>query len=447
MTTRAGRVSSESKETKLPSKDQLEAKFAALKIRIKAEKDDPELHFALAESHYFGLGTQKDPKAAVVSYIKAAEGGHAEARFRLGAHSANQGDVKAAVDHYGRAAQKGHARAQFNLALCFEQGNGVEKDVEKAIEWYIKAIQNGYPISKLQEITSLKALQTHGLVGALFALGQCHEFGYGTDKDIEQAKECYRNAAQKGFKQARLYLAALLLKSASVEEQQEGFECFLELANEGDAEAQYRVAMCYLHAQGTGLSEYNAAEWLKLAARKDHIQAQLQLAVCHEKGLGTWDDPASAFNCYKKAAQAGNVQAQFELAERFRTGIIFRDEIIVAKKEQEAFAWYQKAAMQNHTAAQFYLGVYFEKGIGVPSNPKEAYKWYMKAAIAGDVSAQYNVGIFLQYGAPGVPEDVPAAITWYEKSAAQGYEPAQEKIAGFKKAPAETKSEIPAAHL
>jgi len=35
-----------------------------------------------------------------------------------------------------KAAEQGHASAQCNLALCYENGTGVEKDEQKAVEWY-----------------------------------------------------------------------------------------------------------------------------------------------------------------------------------------------------------------------------------------------------------------------------------------------------------------------
>ena len=41
---------------------------------------------------------------------------------------------------YEKAAEQGDADAQYNLALCYKNGTGVEKDAEKAVEWYQKAV-------------------------------------------------------------------------------------------------------------------------------------------------------------------------------------------------------------------------------------------------------------------------------------------------------------------
>lgn len=41
-----------------------------------------------------------------------------------------------AVEYYLLAANRGDAPAAFSLGECYELGNGVEKDLTKALEWY-----------------------------------------------------------------------------------------------------------------------------------------------------------------------------------------------------------------------------------------------------------------------------------------------------------------------
>jgi len=38
---------------------------------------------------------------------------------------------------YQKAAERGNATVQHNLGVCYEDGIGVEKDVEKAVELYL----------------------------------------------------------------------------------------------------------------------------------------------------------------------------------------------------------------------------------------------------------------------------------------------------------------------
>jgi TPR repeat protein len=52
-------------------------------------------------------------------------------------------DLAKAVEWLRQAAEQGYAPAQNALGFCYEFGDGVEKDLKKAIEWYTKAAEQG----------------------------------------------------------------------------------------------------------------------------------------------------------------------------------------------------------------------------------------------------------------------------------------------------------------
>ena len=52
-------------------------------------------------------------------------------------------DVEKAVELYKRAVEQGNAVAQYNLGYCYQHGIGVEKDAKKAVELYEKAAGQG----------------------------------------------------------------------------------------------------------------------------------------------------------------------------------------------------------------------------------------------------------------------------------------------------------------
>jgi len=62
-----------------------------------------------------------------------------------GFDAARQGDYNGALQFWQERASLGDAQAQFNLALMYHGGLGVPSDEEKALQWYQKAAQNGYP--------------------------------------------------------------------------------------------------------------------------------------------------------------------------------------------------------------------------------------------------------------------------------------------------------------
>src|SRR5258707_904443 len=45
-------------------------------------------------------------------------------------------------------AERGDPKSQFALAHMFDTGDGVQKDYAEAFKWYLKAAQNGHPLSQ-----------------------------------------------------------------------------------------------------------------------------------------------------------------------------------------------------------------------------------------------------------------------------------------------------------
>ena len=58
----------------------------------------------------------------------------------IGLRLSEKGDFIKAVSCFQKAADMDYDLAQFNLALCYDKGEGVEKDDSKAFFWYKKVI-------------------------------------------------------------------------------------------------------------------------------------------------------------------------------------------------------------------------------------------------------------------------------------------------------------------
>ncbi|HVT62166.1 MAG TPA: tetratricopeptide repeat protein, partial [Legionellaceae bacterium] len=101
----------------------------------------------------YAKGIVKEDKGAYEDalslYQTAVQRGHIKAMSNLGLFylEGKKGvvakDEKKAVELITSAVEKGHARSQYNLARMYEKGCGVEMDMDKAIEWYQKAADNG----------------------------------------------------------------------------------------------------------------------------------------------------------------------------------------------------------------------------------------------------------------------------------------------------------------
>ena len=153
------------------------------------------------------------------------------------------------------------------------------------------------------------------------------------------------------------------------------------IAEHGDAQAQYDLAIYYLSnkANSTGSNKSEIAEYL-----------------------------------FEKSAKQGHQEAQYQWA------IILQE-----SKNIEAFKWYLKAALQGHKTAQGSLRILIEsKSVKIESNQKETVELINKLAEQGEAWAQYQLAkIELS------KQNFEKAKEWLEKASQQDYVEAQYELA------------------
>ena len=71
-------------------------------------------------------------------------------------------------------------------------------------------------------------------------------------------------------------------------------EYFSQAAEEGDAQAQYRLGECYFFKKGVRRDYKKAAYWSEKAAQKGVASAQYLLGACYYKGKGVKKDAREA---------------------------------------------------------------------------------------------------------------------------------------------------------
>ena len=111
---------------------------------------------------------------------------------------------------YAQAAELGYAPAQNLLGKCYQDGRGVEKNIEKAFDWYKRAADQGlseaqYNLARCLERNYKKLVflwmkraadQMHP--EAIVKTGEYYENRYGTDKSYSLAKAQYIKALERG---------------------------------------------------------------------------------------------------------------------------------------------------------------------------------------------------------------------------------------------------------
>ena len=94
-------------------------------------------------------------------------------------------------------------------------------------------------------------------------------------------------------------------------------EWFRRAAQQGHPEAQYELALCYLHGEGVAKKPQfeEALRYLVPAAENGIAGAQYTLGMCYLRGMGVRRSPAEAAKWFQRAAERGNADARTQLAE------------------------------------------------------------------------------------------------------------------------------------
>jgi len=149
--------------------------------------------------------------------------------------------------------------------------------------------------------------------------------------------------------------------------------CLCTAALAGTALADYDAG---LTAYAQGDFEAAIAEW-ELLAEEGHAEAQYRLGVMHVSGQGVPIRLKNAVEYYRMAAELGHAEAQNALAFMYRVGNG------VKQSDEEAVKWYRLAAEQGVGQAQFNLGSMYGGGRGIERDYVQAYKWFSLAAMHG----------------------------------------------------------------
>ena len=126
-----------------------EAEFAA--CQPKAIAGDAKAQNELGWRYRKGLGTTKDPAAAIVWFRKSADQGFPNAQRHLGlAYLFGDGmaeDPVTAVRWLTLSAKQEDATAEYFLGQCYQEGIGVTKDIDVGFRWQYLAALHGYTLN------------------------------------------------------------------------------------------------------------------------------------------------------------------------------------------------------------------------------------------------------------------------------------------------------------
>jgi len=130
------------------------------------------------------------------------------------------------------------------------------------------------------------------------------------------------------------------LNAVKNEDYFQAYQEFKKLADEGNREAQYNLAMLYKDGKGVLENKQTAAEWFRKSADAGLSEAEFQLGRAYDKGEGVAQSNEYAVLWYRKSAEHGNPWAQANLGVMYAEGQGIKQDLVLA------YVWFNLAASQ-----------------------------------------------------------------------------------------------------
>lgn len=178
--------------------------------------------------------------------------------------------------------RNGSPEAQYYIGLMYARGQGVAKDYDVAVSWFMKAYNSGH-------------------LGAAFFLGKMHATGIGLTKDSTAAIRYFSECADT------------------------------------DVRAQFEIGLLYFNDDQIPRNLVESAKWMLRAAENGHTEAQFMIGQYYKNGAGVHKDIDKALGWLTAAAMNRHKGAQILLGNMYRTA----DGVPLDRNESDR--WYDMA--------------------------------------------------------------------------------------------------------
>ena len=265
----------------------------------------------------------------------------------------------------------------------------------------------------------IKRMADSGDNFAQHTLGSMYENGRGVDKNKDSALDYYKRSADQGNAFAECNYGGMFNNENG--DYYKATEWYRKSAEQGCALGQYNLARKYEYGKGIPQDYCKAFEWYMKAAEQGYDAAQDVLGDMYYYGEGIQKDYEKALVWYSKAAEQSNKYSQYSL------GLMYYHGLGVPIDYSKANEWFLKSAKQQVAAAQCAIGNAYYFGEGYNESIDGAVYWYKKAAEQENADAEFQLGYMYGTGR-GLPKDKNKAIELFKKSFAHGNKEAKENL-------------------
>ncbi|HTK84184.1 MAG TPA: hypothetical protein VL625_03775 [Patescibacteria group bacterium] len=282
-----------------------------------------------------------------------------------------KGDYYRAMEYYMEADSDDVALAAEDLGRFFEHGLGVNRNMERAIYYFKRAVRNGR-------------------IGTATWIGDIYLYGIGVPVDINEAAKWYQMDADRGCVRAIQTLGWIYLFGGKGEEAKaiELYEKMAARDSRFNADAYDPLGMIYLYGIGVSKDPKKALSWYQKAG---DLPGQIQAAW-----ILTKFEPHDYGQALERLSHAEDPVMYNDVGYLYERGLASgRNNLIPSELTPTAMDFYQIAANMCYGRAMYHMARLYQSGVNdptisekpIPKDHDKALKWMKMAAHYGSVTA------------------------------------------------------------
>lgn len=294
---------------------------------VKYSTDNQFRISTVLEYEKIALDSFKVQKQYLQEHVSLSKANPLE-KYYLAMMHLNEGDNKLGFEMLLSSAEENSTTAMMQLGSIYVNGDLLEKDLVKAVGWYLKA-------------ATVKSEPEAMINLGLFYLG-----GIGVERNPIKAKQFFKDAANLGSGEAYLQLALL---------------CIAEI-----------------EADNENTTNCEVVDSFKKAMELGNADAGVKLAQYYLYGLHGEEYKPQGLDEIVRLANTGDTEAEQVLGQQYMFGNL------VEKDSGKAAYWLEKAANKGNTKAQSLLGRILIKQVDSLDSLLNVEKWFVMAASSGE---------------------------------------------------------------
>ena len=230
-----------------------------------------------------------------------------------------------ASNWFKKSAEQNLVDAQTILGYQYMYGDGIAKDVDKAIELLEKA-------------------HAQGSAYACFLLGKIYHFD-SKKKSRFTASGYYVWAIEMGSTEAKRYRADMYMDTG---EYKQALDLYVRALKEGCVESAFNAANMFEYGRGCEINDELAFNLYLHAAENGVMMAQHNVGAYYYNAKYVEKDIKKAFEWYLKAAEQGSAMSQHTIGLMYFSGDLTQD-------LEVALEWFKKSQANGYKKSEMYI--------------------------------------------------------------------------------------------